>query len=240
MRLFLLGSFVICSLSLFSQEDNTRTNYSIEKDLFRSISNSQESVSEFDNRKTGVEGNPYFIDTWLEGSLLLKDGKNYSKGLLFKLDVSTNELYVQSVESAEVKVLYNIDIISFLLNNNGKTHVFEKYKLPGENGNLYCEVLYRDSIFEFIKSVRKEFKKADYVEKGVYATGNVNDHYLEKVTYYFKSGNQPLAAIALKEKALKAALTPYEKAFKAYYEDHEGGKQTERQVVALLKYLNSH
>jgi hypothetical protein len=129
----------------------------------------------------------------------------------------------------------------FLFTLKNETISLHKLKLTEKHSSSYfSQDIYYGKNFQLIKDVKKEFRYADEVEKGVASIGTPYDRYESKFHYYLKKENQPPVKIKNKRShIIKALNLPFEVKLKLerFAKEKEIPKNlTEQESILMLEY----
>ena len=157
----------------------------------------------FNNDYKGILGSPFLFDDWAAGVLVLsaKPDKIYTNVQL-KFDSYKNELWL--LFEKDSSILYSKDVISFALGSGNKP--FREFTMP-DRSKKFCQVIYSDSTYILIKEERKILIKSNYVNKGMYATGDKYDRFKDDSRYYISKEGDLFKPFNMKKSSFEA-LTP--------------------------------
>lgn len=201
--------------------------------------------STFDNRYQGIRGTPYFLDSWVPGSLMIKKN-NFGateevKNLLLKYDVHGNQIAAVIAESKDTLLVNASFISSFRLNLPGYDKSIEFRAIPEAHlvnpklADAFFAVLF-DGKTKFVKGVSKTFVPANF--KGGYSAGISYDELAEETQYYFLSGGQ-MFKTKLNRKALLDAMPAQQEKLKSFISSQKLAMNTEADFIKVLGYLET-
>jgi hypothetical protein len=197
----------------------------------------QNYVSDFSK----LNSSPFLYDEWLSGALILPDSTIIKENIKFKFNANTNEVWIK-LDNGLIRILDNRELHAlFLLNQKNETISLHKLKLTEKHSSSYfSQDIYYGKKFQLIKDIKKEFRYADDVEKGVATIGTPYDRYEPKDHYYIKKENLPPLKIKGKRNDLIKALNlPLEiklKLERFAKEKDIHNKPSEQELILLLGY----
>jgi len=102
----------------------------------------------------------------------------------------------------------------------------------------YFMLLANGPRYSAYKSVRSRFVKANYSDRGLVATGNNFDEYVDKETYFWVKGNDTAGVFELKKKSIKETFAGEKVRVDAYFSQHKYDDIDDTFVRNLIIYLN--
>ena len=92
-------------------------------------SNSRQATG-FDNRYEGVQGSPFLIEDWLEGTLTLHDSALVKDKIKYKFELLNNTIWIK-LGTGEERIIFSRELLSLeLTDKNNKHYLIKKVKLP--------------------------------------------------------------------------------------------------------------
>ncbi|MBA9077381.1 hypothetical protein [Rufibacter quisquiliarum] len=206
---------------------------------------SDSNVRLFDNRYQGMKGNPYFVNSWLPGSLVLKTdntGKTekYSNVLL-KFDVYGNHLAAVIPGSKDTVLFSTSPVVSFHLEapTNSQPILFKRVPeakaIDTKLADVFFAVLY-DGKSQLLKRVNKKKIEANF--KGPYSAGQTYDELVDEVQYYVLA-NGKLERVKLNRKSLLEAIPDKAEKVKSWMTAQKVNIDKEEDVVKVLTFYDS-
>jgi hypothetical protein len=225
--------------------DNAAMNsFTKEDQLFRVLDpRSAKNVQTFDNRYEGVKGTPFVFDDWSNGTIILKDSSKVTDQLLYKFDLTLNELWVK-LPTGQQRILYNSEFLAFeLYRPDGKKYIFKKVKLPESvNNNHFAHILFEGKNVTLVKNTKKVFRKSNLEDKGLVTVGNAYDWFEEQHEYFIKMNGKSTEKIKLKKgDIMEKWPKSLEKQIEQYCKSNDiGGKLTDEEAIKLIEYLDKY
>jgi hypothetical protein len=182
-----------------------------------------------------IKGSRYLTETWAQGSVVPVTG-NTVDGLLVMFDKQEHDIYIKKADANKILLLDKGQVKSFYINN--RFFISGATLAGGETGLYYEKLAGRENKIALYKITTTKFVKADKTDLERVKKGDFDDEFKDAVTYYIKSGNQPLQRIRLKEKDLIKALPEEEKKIKAYLNIRGSGDNEETTYTDLVNFLN--
>ena len=90
----------------------------------------------------------------------------------------------------------------------------------------------------FLKLIKTKFVKADYTDMAKVHSGDVEDEWVDNVSYYISYNGGMPQPITLKEKSLEKAMLPVKDKVVAYYQANGDNRIDENYVSSLMQSLN--
>jgi hypothetical protein len=240
--LFLLFILSVTRAQVAATDNASMNSFTKQDQLYRVLDQkSARNVQTFDNRYEGVKGTPFVFEDWSEGMLMLKDSAKVTEQLVYKFDLTKNELWIK-LPTGQQRILYNNELLEFeFYRPDGKKHIFKKVKLP-ENAdkNHFGQILFEGENITLVKDTRKIFRKSNLEDKGLVTVGNAYDWFEEVTDFYIKMNGRSLEKIKMKkgdfiEKMPKA----FEKQIERFCKNNDiSGKLNNEEAVKLVEYLD--
>lgn len=258
-KIVLLLLTLSVALPVFAQKDSTTTSKkgfkkppresldrtgSMKMDQFQRMDqvidpNQFGLVYKVDNRYEGVQGTPYFLNSWVQGSIDLVNGKNFDDVPL-KYDAFSQNLILRRDNMRDSIVVFPTQVKQFVLRaDDGAEWLFRRYPdVNVRNIDLkdgYFLVLY-DGKTSLLKRVSKVFKKADY--KDPYSTNVRYDAYNNDFTYYILRPDKSLVKIKKSKKALYDALNDKGANLDAFASQENLAFKSDTDFARVVKYYD--
>ncbi|MFK7925840.1 MAG: hypothetical protein AB8H47_28080 [Bacteroidia bacterium] len=196
------------------------------------------SVRTFDNRYEGVEGSPYFSETFRRGTIWLKNG-GVKEDVILVFNLSANQLETQ-VNGMITKISLRIVDRFEMEDSMGINRQFEVRTLvtdKGESEPMALEKLYAAKSLLY-RQYYKEFREADY--KGSYSSDQRKDQYIDRIKYYTQLFGEPtFTSVRLSRASWQKALSSQKSAIKTYLKQEGLKMEQEAEAVQLLRYFDS-
>jgi hypothetical protein len=146
-----------------------------------SLTNSYISSSKY----AGIQGHPFLSETWASGKLITND-KNIVKTdkFKFKFQIYNNELWM--LFGKDSIILNSGEIEAFEISHADEKLLFEKCPPcdPKNLNNFYLKI-FEDQHYKVYRHYSKKLVKANYVEKGMYSSGNKYDSFTDDFKQVF-------------------------------------------------------
>ncbi len=186
--------------------------------------------------KNDTKGTPLFLENWVNGSVVLKNGVKFNNS---ELNFS---LYEDKLYFRRDNQFFVVDgIISEFYLESGEAnkpfHFVSGYPSTNTtNDNTYFQVLADGGHYQLLKWQHKKIRD-------VYSYGGVNEsEYVNQEAYYvFERGNKKIWNIGNKINALsiKNTLSIDESIWKAYSEKNNSNAKGEKSLLDFVTYLNA-
>jgi hypothetical protein len=197
----------------------------------------------FSNKNRNILGSPFYHSYWQNGKLLLKNYKDTiaSPDVKYKFDALNNELWIYSKKDSIIA--QNKDVLYFEITNDINIEKFVKdvrFKNDESTPRFY-KAIYLGQKIRFYHDIRKVFKPANYIDKGMYSSGDPNDRIIEKYQYYIRFSDQDLVATNNTAKAIVKAFWPaYRSSAKAYMKQCKlKGELSDEDISLFLAYMET-
>ncbi|HEY2349686.1 MAG TPA: hypothetical protein VGH64_11745 [Puia sp.] len=193
--------------------------------------------------KTGygsdADGSQFFLPDWQKGDVVLKNNTVFNNGLLLTYDKVRQELFIKQGESSEVLTGNKDDIETFSLHDGDKQYYFiSSSRYSDTRPVVFYQILTGDSSkLTLLKYTKGTFVKADNSDLMKTRQGNVNDAFVDKITYYIAKENGLLEILVLKSKALKKAFANLNINIEKYLNEHPGSVD-EDYLISMVAELN--
>jgi hypothetical protein len=193
--------------------------------------------------KTGygsdADGSQFFLPDWEKGDVVLKNNTVFNNGLLLTYDKVRQELFIKQGESSEVLTGNKDDIETFTLHDGDKQyHFISSSRYSDSRPVVFYQILIADSSkLTLLKYTKGTFVKADNSDLMKTRQGNVNDAFVDKITYYISKGNGHLETLVLKSKALKKTFAELNINIEKYLNEHPGSVD-EDYLMLMVATLN--
>ena len=243
--LFSLSIVSISSAQIVVQSaDNAIMNsFTKSEEIRRALNTSNSrSATGFDNRYEGVQGSPFLIEDWLEGTLTLHDSAVVNDKIKYKFELINNTIWIK-LATGEERIIFSRELLSLeMTDKNNKHYLIKQVKLPDiKDKNHFSIFLFENENMTFVKDVKKVFRKANLEDKGIVTVGKAYDWFEDIAKYYVKTANKSyFVEINLKKSDL-ISLAPksHEKMIDQYCKTNNiRGKLDEAEAVKLLNYIS--
>ncbi len=244
----LLLSFSIASISSAqiggqSADNASMNSFTKSEEIRRALntSNSRQATG-FDNRYEGVQGSPFLIEDWLEGTLTLHDSALVKDKIKYKFELLNNTIWIK-LGTGEERIIFSRELLSLeLTDKNNKHYLIKKVKLPDiKDKDHFSIILFENENMTLVKDAKKVFRKANLEDKGIVTVGKAYDWFEDIEKYYVKTGNKSYFVETNLKKSNLISLAPksHEKMIQQYCKTNDiGGKLNEAEAVKLVKYIS--
>jgi len=236
-KLFLLTLTIAISAVSYAQDKN---DLSMAVD-FKSISNlgRMQSTDAFQSYKSGsATGTQFYNSTWTTGTVTTATNEIISNYMLL-YDKVRQELFIRPKDTNLIIQADKSQVKSFVLTID-KPHVFVQAAVYDHTmDNNFFEVLVPNAGtgYTLLKLTKTTFEKADYSDVLKVRNGEVNDAFIDNVSYYiFHNGT--LTKTALKEKTVQKALAVEKAKVDAFLAMHQSDEFNEQLLVKLITAIN--
>lgn len=195
----------------------------------------------FNNTYKGINGHPFYRHVWQKGKICLAKNENVIENdvVRYKFDAYKNELWIWNGKDS--LIMNSRDIKWFALQVDSGYQYFNKYPQlsRGFPENFFLE-LYRGKQIILVKDVQKKVKRSDYVDKGMYTTGDPNDRLIDAHKYLISIKNSTFIKIKPTVKSISVQLDDLLKKKCQNFAKKRRWKNTldDDKLKALLNYLD--
>ncbi len=193
-----------------------------------------------DPKYEGVQGSSLLLDNYLPGKVIVNDSITTDQEVLMNIDAIADEVRFKTPNKPE-RALNNSKFLGVKLRDeSGRTLIFKRFRVYEKAfGNLLVQIISESNKFTLVKLVQKQFRRADFQDRGVATSGKPYDYFETVTTYYIKKDNHLFKKIKLEKNALMGLvpsekINDLEKICKAH---HIGSKLDENEAAALLKTI---
>ena len=219
--LFLSSFILVAFISNVQAQGTTITANSIEVGIYE--------------RSEAYLGSPYFSEEWMDGAVVLADGKKYEK-LHLKFDQLTNQVVfldqdLDKIQAFKVPVTEFI-LISKLVAGNDTKFRSDYPSIDGSNASSFFEVLTEGKtqlLKRTIKVVVEERPDNSLLLKKMIKAST---------RYYLKTGST-LARVKNNEKEVLILLKDKQAELKAYIKENKLNLKQDNDLAKLFDYYNS-
>jgi len=236
-KLYLLLLSTLISASLFAQANGKHMGSTgVGGDL--SIQNNDGKMIPI-GAKDDTQGNPLFLENWVGGTVLLKNGMKFTDTAL-NYSLFEDKLYFKRKEQFFI-VDGNISefyLVSTQNEENGITYHFASgYPATSNtNENTFFQLLADGKQYQLIKWQHKKIR-----ESYSYGGKSESEYVTQEAYFVYEKLNRKMIGIGNKANALniKSTLSIEESIWKAYLNNHTANPKSEISMVAFISYLNS-
>jgi hypothetical protein len=184
----------------------------------------------FDNRYSGVKGQPTVFEDFVYGNVNMKSGER-AEGQELNYDAVANELIVRSRIYKRVLAVRTELVDSFeLINADGDTLFFKKVTEKG-----FCQVVYEGNMRVYLKYV-KQVARANH--GGAYnSNARTFDEFVDANVYLISKNGEPLEEIKGTRKAFEAKFPETSDAIRKYVKENKPDLKKPNELVPFLAYL---
>jgi hypothetical protein len=250
-KVFLILCILGTSFCSFSQQDLAKTLIQAPTSLPGSsdyvLSNKLRSAGNYkgnirgpgDPLYFGVNGNPFFINTFLKSDVFSNNGKIYSDVPL-KYDACNDMVLI--INKNDTLTLDKTKIKSFILmdNSSDKKYYFELTVVGTEKTGKpevhFLEVAYRGKTSFLIRHL-KELVLANF--DPTFSTGSNYDEYSINNFYYLKNQKSETIKIKLNKKSILEALKDRKTEIKLFVSNNKLSYDTEQHAIRIFEFYDS-
>jgi len=189
--------------------------------------------------KEATQGSRYLFADWVHGYVVNnKDSLIQNPRYLYNYDKIGGNLLV-TVDKHTAVQLYKTSVQSFtLFDTTGRLpHTFVLF--PSVDKDHYTQVISTGSNYSIFKLITTKFKKADYTNNGLTATGNDFDSFENEESYYLLNGkNGHLDKFSPRKKALIKIFPDQADKLKKFF-DKNAGDIDDAYLANLCQYMNA-
>ncbi|MBK9254781.1 MAG: hypothetical protein IPM42_04775 [Saprospiraceae bacterium] len=246
MRIFYIFLIVLYCSIVSAQETqpygSLSNSQSVRDEFGIALKNGFQNAYSFSNRYKGVKGHPFLYNEWKSGIVCLKVDSVIlnNPNIKFKFDSYNNELWI--LNNTKSLIAYSTDINWFALDGELYQHSFYKFpEIDPSNRDKFYELLYDGEKSILVREVKKVLTKANYIDKGMYSTGDPDDRFDEKNNYQLSFQKKDFQKIKLNLKSiLKQLPKPIQSNLKEYCKTHNiSGNLSEITAIQILSYLDT-
>lgn len=218
------------------------SSQSVREEFGIATQNKIQNAYTFSNRYRGVQGHPFLENSWTSGliclnpdSVIVNDPK-----VKLKFDAYNNELWI--LNKTDSMIAYSKDIHWFSLKMDEKEEIFLKFPKNSKNEpQKFYNTVFHGSHVVLVHDLKKELKRADFIDKGMYTSGSPYDRFEEEYKFYFAFKNDEFKKVKLNAGSLIDLLPKkYQKNVKNFCKQNKiSGKLDENQAVSLLTHFES-
>ena len=188
--------------------------------------------------KEGTTGSRCFLGNWLKGRVTASDGTVVENdSVLYYYDKISHDLYYTYDKKLTMKV-ESRNVGSFTLQEGNKSHHFKRLDLI-EPGVFFEALVEEASKCSLYKLTVTKFKKADYMNHGLYESGSRFDQYIDNFKYYVVlPGGEQYRQVSFKRKSLKEVFDDSGNRLSSYLSKHGKEPVNEDFLKGLVDHLN--
>ena len=187
----------------------------------------------------GVNGTPYFVNTFLEGEIILRDGSSLTNVLLL-YDNYNDITFILSNNDTLALDKKKVKAFTLKDKNRGKTYYFEllspEQEKSGKDDLHFFEAAYNGKTGLFI-SHYKELILANF--DPTFYTGSNYDEYVDNNIYYIKYQQGEMRRIKLNRKSILEALKNKKSEIKEFVTENSLSFDTEQNVKRIFEFYDS-
>jgi len=238
MKKLLLPAFAIILCTAGSAQDKNDLSMTVD---FKNISGlgRMQSTDAFQSYKsTSATGSQFYNTTWTEGTVTTATNEVINNYLLL-YDKVRQELFIRPKDTSIVIQADKSQVKCFTLSTD-KPHLFVQAATYDHTlDNNFFEVLVPavNTNYALLKLTKTTFEKADYNDVLKVKNGEVNDAFVDNVSYYIYH-NGTLTKTALKQKAVEKALQGEKVKVDAFFNAHQNDDLNEQLLTKLVTALN--
>lgn len=233
----------------FSQQNNNYGNVANQQGVREEIQNvitkgnNFRHAYGFNNTYKGVVGSPFYYDTWSIGKMVIKNAKDtiFSQDVKLRFDALNNELWILKMRDS--LIAYSKDINYFELHHGFQVEKFVKINenLDDSDKNRFYKLVFKSEKISFYQDIKKIIKPANFVDKGMYSTGDPYDKIIEKYQYFIITNHNKSAPIKNTTKDFIKVFSPKNKmdAVNYFKKKKLKGQLSEPEIKMFLEQMSS-
>ncbi len=197
----------------------------------------------FNNTYKGVVGSPFYYNNWCSGKMVLNNIKDtiFTPDVKFRFDALNNELWI--LKTRDSLIAFSKDINYFELHNKFDIEKFVKIEesMIDADKNRFYKLVFKNEKIRFYQDTKKVLKPANFIDKGMYSTGDPYDSIIEKYQYLIAINYDPITPIKNTTKDLIKAFSPKYKmnAVNYFKEKKLKGQLSEQEIHMFLEHMTS-
>ena len=195
-----------------------------------------------DSKYEGVQGSSLIFDKYLPGKVIVNDSTITSESVLMNIDAIADEVRFKTPNKPE-RALNNSKFLGVqMTDENGKSYIFKRFRVYEKAfGNALVQIISETNELTFVKLIQKQFRRADYENRGVTSTGKPYDSFFTTTNYYVKKENHLFKKIRLLKNEIIGLAPPekFQDLEKLCRDHHIGTKLDENEAAALIKTIES-
>ncbi len=235
MKKILLAGFITAAyLTSYAQAEKNNLSVAVDFKELTSLGRMQTTGAFQSYKSTEVNGSQFYTPTWAAGTVTTADNVTIENYLLL-YDKVRQELFLRPKDTNFVVQADKGQLKSFTLTSGSHVFVPAATYDAKLSGNFF-EVLAQGN-YTLLKLTKTRFEKADMTDMLKVKEGNMNDSYIDEITYYIYNNNT-LNKIALKENAVRKALKDQSAKIDSYLNQHDNEPFSEQVLAGLIKTLN--
>ncbi len=186
-----------------------------------------------------VKGSQFFYSQWTTGSVTTIKNEVLNKGYVFLYDKVHQDLYMKWKSSPEILLADKPSIKGFSLEENGVTINFlsAHYFNPNDTSNFY-QVLASNANYTLLKLTKTTFQKADMTDMEKVKDGDINDEFVDNITYYISYNNEIPKQITTKEKSIEKAFPELKQKISDFYNIDVNSRNSDQFLMSFMQSLN--
>ncbi len=214
---------------------------SVRDELGIAMKNGVQNAYTVPKRYEGIQGDPFFNNQWKTGIVcLVKDSVVVNNATTrFKFESYTNQLWI--LTGKDSMIAYSKDIHWFVLDDGLISHTFLKFpKYSNGNPNKFFRNLYNGKTIRLVEEAKKELRRADFIDKGMYSSGLPYARFEEKNVYLLSVGGDVFRKTKLSVSDLIDMLDSHiQKKVKLFAKQNKlKGKITEQEAIQLIQFAD--
>ena len=224
---------ILLNTLYFSAESQEMIGNDAQENLFK-LGSSDASfgvVRKFDNRYAGVQGTPFYFDTWVEGSIVTEKNQQIDNVQL-KYNVYEDELIINK-KSGQF-YLPKSQIKSFVLLKKENVHFARFYHPKNHDAYQFYRMIFNGTI-SIIEHVKVVFEKANF--EGGYSNDKRYDEFKKySVLYYLNQESKIPIKLKTTANGFSKIFQNHNDEVKKYISANGYSCKNERDLVAIMSY----
>jgi hypothetical protein len=196
-----------------------------------------QSTDAFQSYKSGAAtGSQFYNAGWVAGAVTTTNNETINNYLLL-YDKVRQELFLRPKDTDFVVQADKSQVKSFTITKDAAHQFVHAGAYDAALADDFFEVLTQGTNYSLFKLTKTRLEKADYSDMLKVKTGDMNDAFVDEVTYYVYHNNT-LEKIALKANAARKVLSDQPVKVDAYLSEHKRESFNEAMLTGLVAALN--
>lgn len=234
-KVLLVTVTTMASFACYAQAEKNNLSVAVDFKELTSLGRMQTTGAFQSYKSTAVNGSQFYINNWSPGTVTTNNNIVIDS-YLFLYDKIKQELFMRPKDTDFVVQADKSQVKAFTL-TKGTTHLFvPAATYDAKQAGNFFEVLAQGN-YTLLKLTKTRFEKADYTDMLKVKQGDMNDSYVDDITYYLYRNNN-LEKINLKENAVRKVLKDQSAKVDSYLSQHENEAFSEEVLTGLVNALN--
>lgn len=195
-------------------------------------------VRQFDNRYEGVEGSPFYMETWLSGSITFQNDEHI-ENIQLKYNVYEDELIINKSNAGQF-YLPKTEIKSFTLQHGSpqQSYTFIRLQHPKKaTQSQFYRIIHHGAI-NLLEYTRVVFEKADF--EGGYSNNKRFDEFKKYPAFYYNSATSIPKKVKTNPKAISKLFPNKNGEIKKYIDENGLDCNNEEDLIKIFSYYDKN